>query len=135
MATRNAAAQRTDSEAFAGLRRYQFAELTTFRKDGRAVATPVWFAPNQDKLYVMTPSTTGKLKRIRTNGHVLLAPCNQRGRVLGTAIALQARVLAVGSSDSALADAALARKYGFLYRVITFFQKLRKVERTFIEIS
>lgn len=133
MATSDTTTQQSESQAFTGLRRYQFAELTTFRKDGRPVPTPVWFAPNQDKLYVMTPSSTGKLKRIRANGRVLMAPCNQSGKVLGTAIELHARVLPADSA--AIAEQALAQKYGFLYRFIAFFQKLRKVDRTFIEIS
>ncbi len=133
MATSDTAAQSATGDSFAELRRYQYAELTTFRKDGRAVPTPVWFAPQQDKLYVMTPSTTGKLKRIRNNGRVLLAPCNASGKVMGTQIEAQARILP--AIESSLADQALARKYGFLYRVFTFLQKLRKIKRTFIEIA
>jgi len=129
MATSNTSAQDT----FANLRRYQYAQLTTFRKDGRAVPTIVWFANDNGKLYVMTPSTTGKVKRIRNNGRVLLAPCTSSGKVLGESVEAQAHELPV--SESSRAAAALARKYGFLYRVFTFFQTVRKVKRTFIEIA
>lgn len=129
MATSNTPAQDT----FANLRRYQYALLTTFRKDGRAVPTIVWFAPDQDKLYVMTPSTTGKIKRIRNNGRVVLAPCNARGKVLGEPVEAQAHELSVNEYSRAVA--ALARKYGFLHRVAIFFQNVRKVKRTFIEIA
>ncbi|HEU0002775.1 MAG TPA: PPOX class F420-dependent oxidoreductase [Ktedonobacteraceae bacterium] len=129
MATSNTPAQDT----FANLCRYQYALLTTFRKDGRAVPTIVWFAPDQDKLYVMTPSTTGKIKRIRNNGRVVLAPCNARGKVLGEPVEAQAHELSVNEYSRAVA--ALARKYGFLHRVAIFFQNVRKVKRTFIEIA
>ena len=81
----------------------------------------------------MTPSTTGKIKRIRNNGRVLLAPCNARGKVLGEPVEAQAHELPV--SEYSRAAAALARKYGFLHRVFTFFQNVRKVKRTFIEIA
>nr|HET6901018.1 PPOX class F420-dependent oxidoreductase [Ktedonobacteraceae bacterium] len=129
MATSNTPAQDT----FTNLCRYQYALLTTFRKDGRAVPTIVWFAPDQDKLYVMTPSTTGKIKRIRNNGRVVLAPCNARGKVLGEPVEAQAHELSVNEYSRAVA--ALARKYGFLHRVAIFFQNVRKVKRTFIEIA
>ena len=129
MATSNTPAQDT----FANLRRYQYALLTTFRKDGGAVPTIVWFANDNGKLYVMTPSTTGKIKRIRNNGRVVLAPCNARGKVLGEPVEAQAHELPVSAYSRAAA--ALAHKYGFLYRVANFFQKVRKVKRIYIEIA
>lgn len=133
MTTSNTSAQDTTGDTFANLRSYQYAQLTTFRKDGNAVSTPVWFAPDQGKLYVMTPSTTGKIKRIRNNGRVLLAPCTASGKLLGEPVEAQAHELPTSENSRALA--ALTRKYGFLYRVFTFFQNARKVKRTFIEIA
>ncbi len=133
MTTSNTPAQDTKGDTFANLRRYQYALLTTFRKDGRAVPTIVWFAPDQDKLYVMTPSTTGKIKRVRNNGRVVLAPCNARGKILGEPV--EARAYELPVSESSHAAAALARKYGFLHRVATFLQKVGKVKRIYIEIA
>ncbi len=133
MATSNTEAQGTTGDIFANLRRYQYAQLTTFRKDGTAVPTPIWFAPDEDKLYVMTPASTGKIKRIRNNGRVLLAPCTASGKVVGEPVEAQAHELPTSENSRALA--ALTRKYGFLYRVFTFFQNMRKMERTYIEIA
>ena len=48
-----------------------------------AVATPVWFGEDEDKIYVMTRSDSGKYKRIRNNPQVLVAPCTMRGKITG----------------------------------------------------
>lgn len=67
--------------------------LTTFRKNGIAVPTPVWFAEGDDKLYVMTRPDSGKAKRIRNNPQVSIAPCTVRGRVTGPQSPAHARIL------------------------------------------
>lgn len=56
----------------------KYISLTTFRKNGAGVATPVWFGEEDGKLYVMTRSDMGKTKRIRNNPHVRVAPYNSR---------------------------------------------------------
>jgi PPOX class probable F420-dependent enzyme len=70
-----------------------YISLTTFRKTGVAVATPVWFGEENGKLYVMTRSDSGKLKRIRNNPQVKIAPCTMRGKVTGPEFAARARIL------------------------------------------
>ncbi|MGS2613934.1 PPOX class F420-dependent oxidoreductase [Micromonospora sp. LZ34] len=61
--------------------------LTTFRKDGRAVATPVWAVRDGDALAVWTAANSGKVKRIRRSGEVTVAPCDVRGRPHGEPVA------------------------------------------------
>lgn len=61
----------------------KYISLTTFRKNGAGVATPVWFGEEDGKLYVMTASRLGKYKRIRNNQQVRVAPCTIRGKVTG----------------------------------------------------
>jgi PPOX class probable F420-dependent enzyme len=70
--------------------------LKTFRKNGQAVATPVWFGEEDDKPFVMTRSTSGKYKRIRNNPQVRVAPCTIRGVVTGPEFAAIARILRLG---------------------------------------
>ncbi len=68
---------RTDSQpaaAFTTLRGHQYLNLTTYRKSGEPVRTPVWFAQEGDTLYLFTNGETGKVKRIRNSGRVLVAP-------------------------------------------------------------
>jgi uncharacterized protein len=58
----------------------RYIALTTYRRDGRAVTTPVWAVPLEGKLYVVTTKTTGKTKRVRATGRVRFAACNMNGR-------------------------------------------------------
>ena len=71
----------------------KYISLTTFRKTGAGVATPVWFGEEDGKLYVMTRSDMGKTKRIRNNPQVRVAPCTMRGTVTGAEVAAIARIL------------------------------------------
>ncbi len=75
------------------IQRKKYITLSTFRKSGMAVATPVWFGEQDDKLYVMTRSDSGKYKRIRNNPQVRIAPCTIRGKVTGPDFAATARIL------------------------------------------
>lgn len=60
--------------------------LTTFRRDGRGVPTPVGYGIDGDTLYVMTEPSTGKVKRLRHTPAVTVAPSTLRGRVTGPAV-------------------------------------------------
>ena len=86
-----------------------YISLTTFRKSGAAIATPVWFGEQDGKLYVMTRGTMGKTKRIRNNPQVRVAPCTIRGKVTGPEFAATARILP--SEEHQHARAAINRKY------------------------
>jgi len=83
--------------------------LTTFRKNGVAVPTPVWFGEQDSNLYVMTRSDMGKTKRIRNNPQVKVAPCTIRGKVTGPEFAATARILPPEEQRSARQT--LNRKY------------------------
>jgi len=73
----------------------KYISLTTFRKTGVLVRTPLWFAEADGKLYFMTRSDSGKYKRIRNNPKVLVAPCTMRGTVIGPDFQATARILAL----------------------------------------
>src|SRR5579864_1912334 len=101
------------SPDLAGLAGARYVSLTTFRKTGEPVSTPVWIAPDANDrsvLYVLTMVGAGKLKRIRNNPAVELAPCDMRGRVLRSAVPATCRILA--PAEYAVANRALTRKYG-----------------------
>jgi PPOX class probable F420-dependent enzyme len=87
----------------------KYISLTTFRKSGVGVATPVWFGEDAGKLYVMTRSDMGKTKRIRNNSQVTVAPCTIRGKVTGPVSKAVARIL--GSEDQAHARQLINAKY------------------------
>ena len=67
--------------------------LTTFRKNGVGVSTPVWFGEDAGKLYVMTRSDSGKYKRLRNNPQVRIAPCTMRGKIRGPQFPATVRIL------------------------------------------
>jgi PPOX class probable F420-dependent enzyme len=87
----------------------KYISLTTVRKNGTKVATPVWFGEDSDKLYVMTRSTMGKVKRIRNNPLVEVAPCTVRGKVTGDKLFAHARILP--PEEHVHARQAINRKY------------------------
>jgi PPOX class probable F420-dependent enzyme len=108
--------------------------LTTFRRDGTPVACPVWWAPSSDarRLYVVTALASGKVKRIRHNAHVALAPCTHSGEVRGPTLDATARMLPTAESQPA-ADA-IVRRYGWLAHMFRFFWWVGRRPAVFIEI-
>ncbi len=89
-----------------------YALLTTYRKDGRAVPTPVWVVRIGDELRVWTIRDSGKVKRIRRAGRAQIAPCTVRGKPRGQSVDATARMLP-DSEAPAVLDA-LATKYGLM---------------------
>ena len=122
------------TDAFSPLAAQQFVLLKTFRKNGTAVPTQVWFALDHGNIYLTTMRSTGKVKRIRNNGRVTLTPCDRRGNVIGDGTEYAGMARELPESAYPRAHAALSRKYGLMYRVFMFAGSLRKSERTYIEI-
>ena len=93
-------------------------QLTTFRKDGTPVATPVWVVRRGDELRVWSAAEAGKVKRVRRSGAVQVAPCSARGNPSGAPIDAVARVL----PDTEVAGVldALVEKYGLFGRFATW---------------
>lgn len=110
----------TELDRLAGER---FVLLTTFRKDGRAVPTPVWAARDGDELLVWTAANTGKIKRVRRDGGVEVAPCDGRGNPKGDSVRGTARLL--DRPGVQRTKDAIGRKYGILARLLMFVSRLR----------
>jgi hypothetical protein len=72
----------------------RYISLATFRKTGVPVHTAIWFAEENDKLYFMTSGKLGKVKRLRNNPQVRIAPCTIRGKITGPESPATARILA-----------------------------------------
>ncbi|PYM89817.1 MAG: PPOX class F420-dependent oxidoreductase [Candidatus Rokuibacteriota bacterium] len=107
----------------------RYIALTTYRRDGRPVTTPVWSAPLAGKLYVVTAESTGKARRLRATGRVRFAACNMNGRrILGDWEEGTGRIV----QDEARyreALAALRRKYGWQLSLARLINRLRGVDR------
>lgn len=120
---------------FPNLEGHQYANLTTFRKSGQGVPTPIWFTFLDGKLYIVTLGTSGKVKRIRNNPHVLLEPCDQVGKTLGPSLPGQARTLSI--EEGIGANLALARRYGIFYAGFAIFWHFNGTakDRVYLEIT
>ena len=59
----------------------KYLSLTSFKRDGTGVATPVWFVSDNGHLLVETDADSYKVKRIRRDAHVRIALCDARGRI------------------------------------------------------
>lgn len=94
-----------------------YAVVVTFRSTGEAVPSPVWVGVDDGgHAYVKTTPYAGKVRRLRHDRRVVVAPSTLRGKPLGPAIRATGRVLP--SSEWAHAEATLARAYGGGRRVV-----------------
>jgi len=92
------------------LKKHQFISLTTYRKTGVAVPTPVWFTVNGEKFYVVTSASSGKVKRIRNNPRVQVAPSDFKGKMKGESFYARARFLPAEEFEKT--EKLFKRKYG-----------------------
>jgi PPOX class probable F420-dependent enzyme len=118
---------------FPQLHKQQFMNLTTYRKTGQPVVTTVWFAQVDDRLYGTSQPQTGKIKRMRNNPQVLVAPSNYTGKELSAAIFGLARILP--PSEAKVARQALNKKYGIQIKFLNFYVKIRHIQEIFWEIT
>jgi uncharacterized protein len=101
----------------------RYLSLATFRRDGREVATPIWFAADAKALFAFTAADSGKVKRLRNSPRARIAACDARGRVHGPW--LEARAGIVSDSAAIARGLELLRaKYGLLMQLTDFFSRL-----------
>jgi PPOX class probable F420-dependent enzyme len=75
------------------LHRHKYAVLVTYRRNGEPVPSPMWFGMDGGRAYIRTGADSWKVKRIRRNPSVVIAPSNARGKPVGPAIRAVARIL------------------------------------------
>ncbi|NUR79144.1 MAG: PPOX class F420-dependent oxidoreductase [Dermatophilaceae bacterium] len=96
----------------------RFVLLTTYRRSGEPVATPVWVLPDAGAAIVSTPEGAGKLKRIQHNPNVTLQPCDRRGNVdPGSPVVEGTTEIIRDSAASEAVNRRLLRKYGAEFRI------------------
>jgi PPOX class probable F420-dependent enzyme len=119
--------------AFAG---HKYLSLETFKKSGEGVKTPVWFAADpvasldssDAKLYVYTIGVSGKVKRIRNNPRVRIAPCDMRGKVVGEWVEARAEIVTGEEADRG--TQLLNKKYFPWKQLLAFFASFSRRGRT-----
>ena len=118
---------------FAGFAGQKYLNLETFKKNGQGVKTPVWFAGDpsarldsgEARLFVYTIGVSGKIKRIRNNPKVRIAPCDMRGNVTGEWVAAEAEIVA--GDEASRGMGLLNRKYAPLKQLLDFLALFRAV--------
>ncbi|AII09289.1 MULTISPECIES: PPOX class F420-dependent oxidoreductase [Rhodococcus] len=124
---------------FTALGDESFVSLTTFRRSGEPVSTPVWIARDGDALIVTTPEESGKVKRLRNNGSVELRPCSRRGKVDAGVdpVAAVAEIVTDESISRRMADT-IRDAYGLEYRIVMFVERVlarRQKPRVLLRIT
>jgi len=97
--------------------------LESYKKNGKSVQTPVWVVVDGGTIYVRTDLNTWKVKRIRNNPKVRVAPSNMRGDILGPWVKGETRFVEGEEKDRILA--LFRKKYGMTGRISDSFNKLR----------
>ncbi|MFF6782971.1 PPOX class F420-dependent oxidoreductase [Streptomyces sp. NPDC012510] len=98
--------------------------ITTYRKNGTGVPTPVWVVRDGDALAIWTVADSWKVKRIRNRADVLVGPCDVRGNPTGGSVPARAEIL--DAAGSAACRRLIARKYGPLGRLTLLGSRLRR---------
>jgi PPOX class probable F420-dependent enzyme len=106
--------------------------LVTFRRSGAAVATPVWAAESGGLFYVRSERAAGKIKRLRNDPRVLVAPCTVRGRPLGAP--LEATAAVVSPEREQVAEQALSRRYGLGRALFEWTFDRMRIDMCYLEI-
>lgn len=119
----------------------KFVALTTFKRDGEGVSTPMWIAHDGGELLAWTHADSWKVKRVRRDSRVTLEPCNRLGKVSEDGknpIAGRAEVVA-DPTGVARVEEMIKHKYGFEYRAITFLERIaargRRKDRVVLTIA
>jgi PPOX class probable F420-dependent enzyme len=125
---------------FEAFRDHKYLSLETFKKSGESVKTPVWFAadPASDlaggeaRLYIYTIGNTGKVKRVRNNPRVKIAPCTMRGELLGEWVDAKAEI--VTGEEATYGMGLLDEKYFPWKQLLGLFAILSRRERVVMRI-
>jgi PPOX class probable F420-dependent enzyme len=108
--------------------RSRYVSLTTYRRDGTPVTTPVWHVPDGAELWIVTEADSGKVKRIRNNPQVRVEPCSIRGTVAPDAPSLTGTARLLDDDGTARARKLLGRRY-VMSRAGNWFARLLRLRR------
>jgi len=111
----------------------QYVNVETYRKSGAGVRTPVWFVEYNDELCFTTEAASGKVKRLRRNPRVTVAPCRVNGDLLGEWYPADARFMS--AEETATVKKVYSRKYGLMKLFFDLMGIFRRGDRVFIALT
>jgi len=101
----------------------RYLSVTSFKHDGTGVATPLWFVFHDERLFALTDLHSGKVRRLRHNPRVLVAPCRASGKLRGEPLPARAEVL-TENADLERVQKLLIERYKFSYRLVMLMYRL-----------
>ncbi len=105
----------------------RYVALTTTKRDGSTVSSPVWIAPLGARRYGFTTGAdSGKVKRIRNFPTVTIEACDARGRTQPGSVATTAQAELADAAVTSEVRTAIAAKYGLQFRMV---QAMGKIQR------
>ena len=101
----------------------RYLSLTSFKADGTGVVTPLWFVSDGERLFALTDLNSAKVRRMRHDPRVLVAPCRASGKLRGEPLSARAEVL-TESADLERVHKLLTERYRISYRTVMLMYRL-----------
>ena len=101
----------------------KYISITTFRKSGEGVSTPLWVTRDGEALYVITGAESGKVKRMRNNPKIEVAPCDVRGKTTGPSVDATGALL--DAAGTVQVEKRVSKKFGLMYQAMKIVEKVR----------
>ena len=101
----------------------RYLSVTSFKRDGTGVATPVWFVSDGRRLFALTDLHSAKVRRIRRDPRVLVASCRADGKLRREPVPARAEVL-TATSDLERVHDLLIERYKLSYRLVMLVYRL-----------
>jgi uncharacterized protein len=101
----------------------RYLSVTSFKRDGTGVATPVWFVSDGGQLFAFTDLHSAKVRRMRRNPCVLVASCRVDGKLRGEQVPARVELL-TGTAELERVRKLLLARYTISYRVVTLVYRL-----------
>jgi uncharacterized protein len=111
---------------------HRYINLESYKKNGKAVRTPVWFVEDKGVIYVRTDQNSGKMKRVHNNNHILIVPSDFRGKPKGSWI--EAEINIASTNEKAKANKLLDQKYGLQAKILKLIYKIKRIKPTIVSI-
>ena len=111
---------------------HRYINLESYKKNGKAVRTPVWFVEDKGVIYVRTDKNSGKMKRVRNNHHIRIVPSDFRGKPKGSWI--DAEVNISNTTEKQKANKLLDQKYGLQGKILKLIYKIKRINPTIVSI-
>jgi PPOX class probable F420-dependent enzyme len=101
----------------------RYVSVTSFKRDGTGVATPLWFVSDGRRLFALTDAHSAKVRRIRGNPRVLIAPCGSNGKLRSEPLPAHVEVL-TATPDLERVQKLLIERYKLSYRLVMLIYRL-----------